>query len=80
MGWIGNLFQNDKLEAVKMERDYYKRLYEDKLADMDAMRQTLAGYKDRVDSLASEVVLLRQQVSKKAKNTVVELPDVEVLF
>lgn len=81
MGFIGNLFQNDKLEEVTLERDYYKALYEAKLQDMDAMRQMIAQLKDRNDVLSAQILQYEQLIKRQEGcENVVAVPDKELLF
>ena len=81
MGFIGNLFQNDKLEAVTLERDYYKALYEAKLQDMDAMRQMIAQLKDRNDALSAQILQYEQLIKRREGcENEVAVPDKELLF
>lgn len=81
MGFIGNLFQNDKLEAVTLERDYYKALYEAKLLDMDAMRQMIAQLKDHNDKLSAQILQYEQLIKRQEGcENEVAVPDKELLF
>lgn len=81
MGLIGNLFQNDKLEELRLERDYYKGLYEAKLLDMDAMRQMIAQLKDRNDVLSAQILQYEQLIKRREGcENEVAVPDKELLF
>ena len=81
MGFLGNMFQNDKLEALRLERDYYKGLYEAKLLDMDAMRQMIAQLKDRNDVLAAQLLQYEQFIKRREGcANEVAVPDKELLF
>ena len=64
MGLVGNLFQNDKLEEVTLERDYYKALYEAKLLGMDAMHQLIAQLKDHNDKLSAQILQYEQLMNE----------------
>lgn len=81
MGFLGNMFQNDKLEALRLERDYYKSLYEAKLLDMDAMRQMIAQLKDRNDALTAQILQYEQLIKRREDGgNEVAVPDKELLF
>ena len=81
MGLIGNLFQNDKLEEITLERDYYKALYEAKLLDMDAMRQLIAQLKDHNDKLSAQILQYEQLMKRREGcENEVAVPDKELLF
>lgn len=81
MGFLGNMFQNDKLEALRLERDYYKALYEAKLLDMDAMRQMIVQLKDRNDALAAQILQYEQFIKRREGcENAVAVPDKELLF